>query len=136
MCSNFQRRQGDTAMNKKIIAKVQSFGFDVYMRNPERDTWLLFTDGKRIGYLQYLPMEGFTLSTVHKPNKTTGTGIQVKRHAEDFNKEDLERCFELAPGWLPRDGIASITKWRDIDEYRSANSFNVDYRLVPPVTEE
>lgn len=123
-------------MDKEIIAKVQSFGFDVYMRNPDRDTWLLFTDGKHIGYLQYLPMEGFTLSTVHKPNHETGTGIQVKREADSFDKEDLERCFGLAPGWLRHSSLASIVKWQDIDEFRSANSFNAAYRLVPPVTEK
>lgn len=123
-------------MDKKIIAKVQSFGFDVYMRNPEQDTWLLFTDGKHIGYLHYHPMEGFTLSSVHKPNMTTGTGILVKRAADSFDKEDLERCFAVAPGWLPRDGITSIVKWRDMGEYRQASSFNADYRLVPHVTEK
>jgi hypothetical protein len=116
-------------MNRDIIAKIQSFGFSVYMRK-ESDTWLLFTDGKNIGYLQDGP-QGFGLSTVHKPNQTSGTGYQIERHEADFDKADLEICFVDAPGWADFRSRATVKKYRDITEYIAANSFNQEYKLVP-----
>lgn len=115
-------------MDKTIIEKVQGYGFDVYMRNAD-DTWLLFTDGKRIGYLQ-CERFGFTLCTVHKPNENTGTGFQVARHAGDFDKAALESCFASVPPWTSSEDRDSVRKWRDMDEYRAANSFNGGYQLV------
>lgn len=117
-------------MDKKIIAKIQSFGFDVYMRDV-KDTWLIFTDGKRIGYLQDERLGGFGLSTVHVPNTSSGTGYQIERNADGFDKEALERCFVSAPHWArePR----SVVKYKDIGAYINANSFNREYKLMAQV---
>lgn len=118
-------------MDKAVIAKVQNFGFDVYMRN-ESDTYLLFTDGARIGYLQD-DRFGFYITTVHTPNTNTGTGFQMIRHAGNFSKEDLESGFSHAPAWASNDAISSVKKYKNIEEYRNANTFNQEYKLVDPV---
>jgi hypothetical protein len=119
-------------MDKAIIAKVQSLGFDVYMRN-EDDSWLLFTDGTRIGYLQADRLGGFSFSTVHKPNTTTGTGFQIDRNADGFDKSDLERCFIHAPHWALNREASTVVKYKNIGDYISENSFNREYKLVPRV---
>lgn len=122
-------------MDKRVIAKVQSFGFSVYMQNPEKDTWLYFTDGTHIGYLQYDRIEGYSLSTVHVPNQKTGTGFQVEQRVSDFDKTMLERCFITTPEWARDEGARrSVVKWRDIDHFRSGSPFNREYKLVDTVT--
>lgn len=117
-------------MDKAVIEKVQGFGFDVYMRKPE-DSWLIFTDGKRIGYLQTDRSSGFTLSTVHKPNGRTGTGFQMGRDVVGFDKPDLELCFLLAPSWATHDERESVNKYRDMDAFLNADDWNRGYRKVP-----
>jgi hypothetical protein len=116
-------------VNKETIAKVQSYGLDVYMRN-ETDSWLIFTDGKRIGYLQEERSSGFTYSTVHKANRTTGTGFQVGRHEAVITKSALESCFVFAPHWVGGGDAKSVEKYRNIAEYISADDFNSAYRKV------
>lgn len=118
-------------MDKAIIKRVQECGFDVYMRNAEKDTWLHFVRGDDIGYLQYRPYEGFTFGTVHKPSKDHGTGYQVERHVGDFDKERLERCFDTCPAWARN--RHTIRKYSGIDEFLNRDSWNRGYTLVPPV---
>lgn len=116
-------------MDTAVIAKVQSFGFDVYMRKTT-DSWLIFTDGKNVGYLQDGGF-GFTLTTVHAPNSTSGTGYQIERDVPAFDKAMLERCFLLAPLWAATRDIQSVRKYRDIEAYRASSSFCSEYGLVP-----
>lgn len=118
-------------MDKEIITKVQSFGFHVWMRK-ESDTYMIFTDGTRLGYLQVERSSGFTMSTVHIPNSTSGAGFQMQRHVGDFDREMLESCFVHAPHWAPGSDVRSVVKWRDIEHYRASNAFNGEYQLVSP----
>ncbi len=119
---------GKNRMGHDTIAKVQGFGFSVYMRK-DSDTWLLFTDGKNIGYLEDGPY-GFNFSTVHKPNTTSGTGFQIGRNENDFSEADLKNCFVAVPSWADSRSRASVAKYRDIAEYINATSFNREYNLV------
>jgi hypothetical protein len=119
-------------VNKETIAKVQSYGLDVYMRN-ETDSWLIFTDGKRIGYLDTGGTFGlFNLCTVHKPNRTTGTGFQVGRHEASFDKAALESCFAFAPAWAHGGDRETVKKYRDIADFLNADDWNRGYRKVEP----
>jgi hypothetical protein len=115
-------------MEQRIIDAVAAAGFDVWMRDP-KDTWMLFTDGKNIGYLQSDRMAGYTISTVHIPNTTSGTGFQIERHVADFTRDMLARAFVHCPDWFRRDA-ASVRKYRDIEHYRAESSFNEAYQLV------
>ncbi len=114
-------------MEQSVIDAVADAGFDVWMRDP-KDTWMLFTDGKNIGCLQADRLAGYCISTVHMPNKTTGTGFQIERHVADFTKPMLARAFVHAPHWAS--DRASVHKYQDIEHYRKANSFNEAYKLV------
>lgn len=118
-------------ISDSVIAKVQSLGFDVYMRSPD-DTWLLFVDGDRIGYLQCGHFGGYSLSTVHKPNRTTGTGFQilVDVDLEGLDRDALERALVSAPHWANGPERQSVSKWKGIDEYRAGGLFNAEYKLV------
>lgn len=121
-------------MDRATIAKVQAFGFDVWMRNLERDTYLWFTDGTRIGYLQE-GAGGFTLCTVHKPNHTSGTGYQIARDVGDFTKADLVRCFAAQPHWAYASEAKSVVKYRGMAHFTSADLFHRDVFPVAPIKE-
>ena len=118
-------------MDRAVIVRIQSCGFDVYMR-PGADTYLYFTDGTRIGYLQEERFGGYSLSTVHKPNSTSGTAFSIAQGIDvfDIDKQALERCFSLGPDWAHHH-FASAKKWPDMATFLKANSFNASYELVP-----
>lgn len=119
-------------MDKSIIAKIQSFGFDVYMRDPD-NTFLYFTDGTNIGYLQDSSWDGLSLSTVHAPNQTTGTGFQVEGHTDKLTKEALMDAFALAPGWASGSQRASVKKYPNMEAFLRSSSFHGEYKLVPKI---
>ena len=114
-------------MKQEVIDAIAAAGFDVYMSGPT-DTWLIFTDGKNLGYMQDGRLEGLTLSTVHKPNTTTGTGFGMGAVPE-ITREALARAFVIAPDWAGR-VVSSVRKYRDIEDFRSCDSFNAAYKLV------
>lgn len=116
-------------MDKAIIDAVAAAGFDVYMRDL-KDTWLLFTDGQNIGYLQAPRGDGWSISTVHMPNSTTGTGFQIDRYLATFDRASLARAFVHAPRWASGRDVASVRKYRDIEHYRASGPFNAEYRLI------
>lgn len=114
------------AMLPEIIDAVKSAGFDVYMRN-EGDSWLLFTDGTRIGYLENSRTTGLRISTVHVPNVHSGTGFAIIDGLAigDLTRATLSEGFQYAPDWGRH--IASVRKWRDFEAFHDANSFNRAY---------
>ncbi len=115
-------------MEQQTIDAVRAAGFDVWMRNP-KDSYLLFTDGQHIGYLQFDRTAGYSISTVHMPNKITGTGFQTERHVPEFTKDMLSSAFGHCPYW-GRNDANTVKKYRDIEHYRAANEFNADFQLV------
>lgn len=115
-------------MDQTIIDAVAAAGYDVWMRDP-KNSWMLFTDGVNIGYLEANRLYGYTISTVHVPNTTTGAGFQIERHVDRFDRKSLARAFIHCPDWH-RGASSSVKKYRDIEHYRAANSFNAEYRLI------
>lgn len=116
-------------MDQSVIDAVAAAGFEVWMRDP-KDTFMLFTDGRNIGYLEDNRLYGYSISTVHIPNKSTGTGFQIERHVSELTKDRLERAFISHPSWARGDEISSVKKYRDMEHYRSGNRFNAEYRLI------
>lgn len=115
-------------MDRSIINAVQAAGFDVWMRDPSND-WLLFTDGKNIGYLQS-GWRGISTTTVHHPNQTSGTGFQVDEFIKVIDRETLTRAFIFAPHWADGRSVASVKKYRDIEDFRAASAWNAGYQKV------
>lgn len=103
---------------KELIAA----GFDVYAQ-PDA-TWLHFTDGENIGYCQFDPYRGFGFSTVHKPNKQTGTGFDAGCDIWPATIDHAKEAFAFAPAWADRTDIASVRKYSSMGEWLTANPFN------------
>jgi hypothetical protein len=95
------------------------------MRNPA-DTYAYFSDGERVAYVQQESGGGFTVSTVHAPNQTTGTGFQISRHAPLTAEVLKEALHTLAPTWDQRN-FDTVVKFRDLDHFFSASSWNAGY---------
>lgn len=52
---------------------------------------------------------------------------------DDFDKAALERAFMFAPDW-GRGNLADTKKWKDMQAFLNADTFNQGYRLIEPVS--
>lgn len=109
------------SVSQATIDLLKSFGFEVYMRSTN-DSWLYFTNGKNLGYLQNNETSGYCLSTVHKPNQTTGTGFQIAKEITNLSKEALEMCFVIAPSWANYGDARTVIKYTDMADFIKASS--------------
>ena len=92
-----------------LIDSLKDKNLQVY--GPEKlTTYVWFTDGKRIGYVQYNGYEGVKYSTVHKANKKTGTG---------FSAQDAQAALEFAPHWASDADRKSVVKYSDFAEFQN-----------------
>jgi hypothetical protein len=103
-----------------LFDELKAKGLKVYQRN-KGDSWAIFSDGARLGYVQYRPLEGFTVSTVHKPSRIVGTGYQVARHVGKVTDEMVEDAMRtICPSW-DHHNAGEVRKYRDMDEYRKGS---------------
>lgn len=112
---------------KQLVETIKQAGYDVYMRDSDKDTWLYYTDGKNIAYAQIDRLEGITLTTAHIPSQTHGTGFGLGAPAV-INKETLSAAFMFAPHWAH--DAASVRKWKDWDHFQSRDMFSREYKKV------
>jgi len=113
---------------RKVINQVQAAGFKAYMRNPE-DTWAIMVDGDRLGYIQWDRQGYAKISTMHQPNRTTGTGFALD-DIPRLDRENLAKAFIHAPAWANSWDRESVKKWRNLDQFMAASSFNEGYSEV------
>lgn len=88
-----------------LINQAKAHGFDVY-GPAELTTYFYFTDGQRVGYCQTDRMRGPSWATVHKPNRTTGTGFKAGGFVE---------ALGFAPAWAGgnRSTVRKYADWAD-----------------------
>ncbi len=93
------------------------------------DSWIYYTDGTRIGYLQNGRLDGISLSTVHIPNTTTGTGFKLDEclGVIDLTAEKLATAFNHSPGWATGRDRDSVRKWRDFAAFKASSRFDSEY---------
>lgn len=114
-----------------LANRLLSFGFRVFIR-PNRDTtlgdWCVFSDGTRLGYAQNTRYRGVSFSTMHKPNRQTGTGFSMGDGlGEDFTKEQAEKAFTFAPEWASESDRRSVAKYPSIEAWLKADKWNLGY---------
>lgn len=88
-------------------------------------TYFNFTDGVNIGYCQDNYFGGVTFSTVHKPNKNCGTGFGLQDYHHGIFEptlQDAKEAFIIAPNWATANDRASVTKYKNWDEYAAKES--------------
>lgn len=116
----------DTISDKMrpLVDAVAAAGF----RCKPTATYLFFTDGFKIAYLQ---QDDYRLrcSTVHKPNKTTGTGYAVDDNFNPTPDKLKELLNMFAPPWARRSDLASVVKFKNWTQFAKANKW-ADYALI------
>ncbi len=106
-------------MLKEFIEYLETLkeqGFTVYIPvNPSMFNYAFVVDkNENIGYVQYNRMGGLQFSTVHKPNKQTGTGFAV---------DSIKQVFTHAPPWATTSDRESVVKYKSLSEFlKSRNS--------------
>ena len=109
---------------KTPIQIMQEMGLRVFTRGDENPTYCYFTDGKYIGYAQWGDV--CSVSTVHKPNKSTGTGFIV---ACEITQETLLTAMQtIAPHWVSAADRASVRKYIDIDDFLRDSKWNSEFK--------
>lgn len=89
-----------------IIKQAKAKGLRVFV--PVKTTlndpicYCYFTDGKNVGYGQAPKGEGISFSTVHVPNRQTGTGYKV---------DSMEEALGFCPSWASNSDKASVIKF-------------------------
>lgn len=120
-----------TPIHSTVIRKIQELGFDVYMRKEDKDTWLHYTDGTNIGYMQKEDIGGYSISSVHKANANTGTGFRIKEYVVSIDREALLSGFTHAANGFSTSDYKSVKKFKDINEFLKSSSWNGLHKLVP-----
>lgn len=96
------------ANTQQLIDSLKAKGYQVY--GPEElDSYVYFTDGKRIGYAQYDRVQGVKYSTVHKPHSQIGTG---------FRADSAEEALAHVPKWAHMSDWSFVVKYADLDTFR------------------
>jgi hypothetical protein len=112
---------------EEVWRTIAALGFDVYApSDPYWQSYLFYTDGTRIGYMEG-GFEGWRLSTVHVPNRITGTGFSLHSYGESaaLTKEELEAAFAIAPPWASNLELASVRKWPSLEAFLKGRSLTL-----------
>ena len=120
-------------ISQETIDAIHEAGFLVYMRTPY-DSWLYFVDdADRIGYAQEEHSGFVSITTVHVPNKSTGTGF-VLDDIPSLSADNLAKAFVIAPSWVTDRDRASVKKWASWEAFKASSPFNADYKMLEVVS--
>ena len=100
-------------------------GFRVFVLADGSGTWAHFSKDNKIGYVEFARHRGFKFTTVHKPNRQTGTGFGLQGSFEEIASPtitDAEQALIFAPHWAKKVDLDSVVKYRDVDEWQSKQS--------------
>lgn len=93
----------------QVIDQAKAQGFDVYAP-ASLTSYFYFTKAGHIGYCQLDRMHGVQYSTVHKPNKYTGTG---------FAASSFDDALCSAPAWATSRDADTVRKYVDWQDFSS-----------------
>lgn len=84
------------------IDTMKAAGYRVFMpTDPAWKTYAFFEKDNRVGYVECDRFHGFKLSTVHVPNRTSGTGYRLT----------TEPVGKLTPELLHQAATTSVPAW-------------------------
>jgi hypothetical protein len=98
---------------REMIDQAKALGLTVYGPDEITSYFWVTRDG-RIGYAQWDRVSGPSFSTVHKPNKYTGTG---------FKTDSFEGSLAYAPAWAGQ--RESIQKYGSFEAFQKQHWQNL-----------
>lgn len=94
----------------KQIQLLKENGFAVY-QNPSCPNYVFYVKNDMIGYMQENRNGSFSISTVHQPNRETGTGFRVYDEITSPTVEEMEKgAFIFAPAWAKEMELKTVKK--------------------------
>jgi len=119
---------------QSALLELIDAGFDIYipdgLRTTTKITFAYFVLDNSIGYLQFDRMSGIHFSTVHKPNRTTGTGFIVADEITSHFHEYALKSFCHAPFWASSADRNSVVKFKNWKEYADSKESYYTYRKI------
>ena len=111
-------------ITKEIVETIRALGFDVWFP-VGKSTYLYYSDGKNIAYLQMGRFGGFETSTCHIPNRQCGTGFRISDNAQ-LTRESLAEGFCFAPRWASTTDKNSVIKWESPEKFADKNCWTLE----------
>lgn len=104
------------------VEMMKAQGWHVYVRSFNA-AYCFCTDGVKICYAQWSDGQP-RVSTVHRPNKQSGTGFHI---ADEITPRTIRDAMNtVAPQWASTGDRQSVVKYKNWDEYHHANKFNTE----------
>lgn len=105
----------------KLANMLLNAGFDIIQYKPESE-YFHYHKGGNVAYFQYTRFDGYTISTVNRPNKNVGTGfriLEIGKDTENYepNIKDFETGFNFAPIWAKETDKTFIKKYKSLEEF-------------------
>lgn len=118
------------SLPQEAVDFMLAHGFRVYMRN-RADSYAIFEGAGGIGYVEFDPVAGYSVSTVHAPNRESGTGYQIARHVSALTVPLLERAIRTIVPHEWREHKAP-RKYASMADYKARDSFRAGYEEIKP----
>lgn len=90
---------------QNLITEAKEQGFTVYAPK-ELGTYFYFSKDDRIGYCQLDRLTGVSFSTVHKANRTSGTG---------YKADSFDQALQNRSNWASSGD--PVVKYASLDEF-------------------
>lgn len=104
---------------KQVADELVEAGYRVFHpEDPYWQTYLFFSDGKRIAYVEDNQLRGIQFSSVHVPCSYNGTGF-----ACDSKGSIVDRAKVALDTYNPF-GTGSVQKYRDLEHFLSKRTFS------------
>lgn len=113
----------DADLCRKIVSDLQRRGLDVYMMptlgggSPTSNSYACFTDGTRIGYVQWGRGE-VKWTSCHQPSREVGTGFEATGAVNAMTM--------ICPGWASHHA-GHVKKWSSWEAYHEQSPFHRGY---------
>jgi len=107
---------------KDFSIKLLTNGFRVFVYNAKSEldkaNYIFISKNDKVGYIQLNDFIGFQFSTVHKANKTTGTGYCLNYdEGKKPTIKNAEETFIFCPNWARKNEIESIKKYESVNDW-------------------
>jgi hypothetical protein len=115
-------------LDQTTLDTLKALGYQVFMTtNPHFQTYCFYVDGNNIGYMEN-GLGGLTLSSVHMPNRQTGTGFRMGEGNVVLTRGCLNKAFAAAPSWASSSDRESVRKYSTLEEFLKNHSTLVRVR--------
>ena len=115
----------------RFIGTLKENGFNVYTSCKDPVTYFHFEDKNgAIGYCQDdSGFGGFSFSSVHKPNITTGTGFGISNRIDYPTITHAREALVMYPSWASSLDVKSVKKYKNMAEYLERETV-LEYRKL------